>query len=242
VPVRRWGRYRSLAGVRRAGGAIFSAVWKGVATLRIEFSDGSIDAEANASTVLLSVDGTTHEQSRDAARELADEIGEALVSREEFLRTAGEQRPDGSYVVSRRGADTVGNEGVFDSSRRLERLYERLPGIFDADDIGRTGIPGSRRQMVVRHSPSIRPSRAGRCRGTHCGSSRLTRAGRRGTRLGTEREPRTWVGRSPQRRNRNCDCNAAEPAGRMGLCPLPERPWSCLHHRAGRRPDSGTDR
>ena len=78
-------------------------------------------------------------------------MGEALVSREEFLRTAGEHRPDGSYVVSRRGADSAGNEKVFDSFRRLERLYERLPGTFDADDIGRTGITGSRRHMVVRH-------------------------------------------------------------------------------------------
>ena len=82
---------------------------------------------------------------------MADEVGEALVSREEFLRTAGEHRPDGSYVVSRRGADSAGNEKVFDSFRRLERLYERLPGTFDADDVGRTGITGSRRHMVVRH-------------------------------------------------------------------------------------------
>ena len=54
-------------------------------------------------------------------------------------------------MVSRRGADSAGNEKVFDSFRRLERLYERLPGTFDADDVGRTGITGSRRHMVVRH-------------------------------------------------------------------------------------------
>ena len=126
-------------------------VWSGVPTLRVEFSNSSIDAEADSRAVLLSVDGTTHELSREAARELAEEVGEALVFREEFLRTAGEHRPDGSYVVSRRGADSAGNEKVFNSFRRLERLYERLPGTFDADDVGRTGITGSRRHMVVRH-------------------------------------------------------------------------------------------
>lgn len=89
--------------------------------------------------------------SREAASRLAEEIGDALVSREEFLWTAGEYRADGAYVVSRRGADSAGNEKVFDAFEAVERLYERLPETFDADDVGRTGITGSRRHMVVRH-------------------------------------------------------------------------------------------
>lgn len=89
--------------------------------------------------------------SRTAASRLADAIDEELESREEFFRTAGEYRADGSYVVSRRGADSAGNEKVFDSFDRLERLYERLPEEFDANDVGRTGITGSRRHMVIRH-------------------------------------------------------------------------------------------
>ena len=89
--------------------------------------------------------------SRAEASQLAEAIGDALESREEFFRTAGEYRADGSYVVSRRAADSAGNEKVFESFDRLERLFERLPGEFDADDVGRTGITGSRRHMVVRH-------------------------------------------------------------------------------------------
>jgi hypothetical protein len=89
--------------------------------------------------------------SRAEASQLAEAIGDALESREEFFRTAGEYRADGSYVVSRRAADSAGNEKVFDSFDRLARLFERLPDEFDADDVGRTGITGSRRHMVVRH-------------------------------------------------------------------------------------------
>ena len=107
--------------------------------------------KSGAGTVLLSVDGTTHELTREAASRLADDIGDALVTRREFLRTAGEHRADGAYVVSRRGAESAGNEKVFDGFDELQRLYERLPDAVDADDVGRTGITGSRRHMVVRH-------------------------------------------------------------------------------------------
>ena len=107
--------------------------------------------ESDAGTVLLAVDGTTHELTREAASRLADEIGDALVARREFLRTAGEHRTDGACVVSRRGADSAGNEKVFDSFDDLRRLYERLPETFGADDVGGTGITGSRRHTVVRH-------------------------------------------------------------------------------------------
>ncbi|WP_097009179.1 DUF7528 family protein [Natronoarchaeum philippinense] len=89
--------------------------------------------------------------SRDAAADLQDAIGDALTERREFFRTAGEYREDGSYEVSRRCADSAGNAKVFRSFEELRRLYERLPGEFAADDVGRTGITGSRRHMIVRH-------------------------------------------------------------------------------------------
>ena len=78
-------------------------------------------------------------------------VGDALVERREFFRTACEYREDGSYVVERRGADSSGNAKVFDSVERARRLFERLPAEFSAEDVGRTGITGSRRHMLVRH-------------------------------------------------------------------------------------------
>ncbi|MFC7203937.1 hypothetical protein ACFQJC_10450 [Haloferax namakaokahaiae] len=89
--------------------------------------------------------------SRDAAADLQEAIGSALTEKREFFRTAGEYRRDGSYVVSRRGADSTGNAKVFTSFDELRRLYDRLPTNFTADDIGRTGITGSRRHMIIRH-------------------------------------------------------------------------------------------
>jgi hypothetical protein len=65
--------------------------------------------------------------------------------------TSGEHREDGSYVVARRGADSAGHRKVFASFARLERLYERLPETFTAEDIGRTGLTGGRRHMLLRH-------------------------------------------------------------------------------------------
>ncbi|WP_410766241.1 hypothetical protein [Haloferax sp. DFSO60] len=89
--------------------------------------------------------------SRDAAADLQEAIGSALTEKREFFRTAGEYRRDGSYVVSRRGADSTGNAKVFTSFDELRRLYDRLPTNFTAEDIGRTGITGSRRHMIIRH-------------------------------------------------------------------------------------------
>nr|WP_255149216.1 hypothetical protein [Halorarius halobius] len=40
---------------------------------------------------------------------------------------------------------------MFDSFDRLERLYERLPDEFTAEALGRTGLTGGRRHMVLRH-------------------------------------------------------------------------------------------
>ncbi|UPW00202.1 hypothetical protein M0R88_17015 [Halorussus gelatinilyticus] len=40
---------------------------------------------------------------------------------------------------------------MFEDFRELRRLFDRLPDEFSADDVGRTGITGSRRHMLVRH-------------------------------------------------------------------------------------------
>jgi hypothetical protein len=89
--------------------------------------------------------------SRADAVDLQAAIGDAVTDRREFFRTAGEYRDDGSYVVSRRGADSTGNAKVFESFETLRRLFDRLPATFDAEDVGRAGITGSRRHMLIRH-------------------------------------------------------------------------------------------
>ncbi|MFB6123740.1 MAG: hypothetical protein ABEJ78_09820 [Haloferacaceae archaeon] len=89
--------------------------------------------------------------SRADAADLQAAIGDALTEKREFFRTAGEYRADGSYVVSRRGAESTGNEKVFRGFDELRRLYERLPATFTAEDVGRSGITGSRRHMLIRH-------------------------------------------------------------------------------------------
>lgn len=99
----------------------------------------------------LTVDDSSLRLSTDAARRLQERLADAVTGRREFLRTAGEHRPDGAYVVERRGADSSGNRKVFGSFAALERLYGRLPDTFTAEDVGGTGITGSRRHMVVRH-------------------------------------------------------------------------------------------
>nr|WP_276282084.1 hypothetical protein [Halorussus sp. DT72] len=40
---------------------------------------------------------------------------------------------------------------MFESFEALRRMFDRLPVEFTADDVGRTGITGSRRHMLVRH-------------------------------------------------------------------------------------------
>lgn len=82
---------------------------------------------------------------------MRDRIGEAVHDRSEFVRTAGEHRPDGSYAVERRGADSPGNAKVFGAFEALRRLYDRLPREFGAEDVGREAITGSRRHLIVRH-------------------------------------------------------------------------------------------
>jgi len=126
-------------------------VCSGVHPLLIEFSDGNVTASPDGDGIVVEVDGQTHELTREAAADLLESLGDALTERREFFRTAGEFRTDGSYVVSRKAADSAGNAKVFDSLEELVRLYDRLPDRFDADDVGRTGITGSRRHMLIRH-------------------------------------------------------------------------------------------
>lgn len=97
------------------------------------------------------MDGRSQELTRTEARQLLDAVGAALSGRREYVRTVGRHREDGAYVVARRGADSSGNRKVFDSFGAVERLFERLPAEFTAEDVGGTGITGSRRHMVVRH-------------------------------------------------------------------------------------------
>jgi hypothetical protein len=126
-------------------------VCSGVHPLLIEFSDGNATASPDGDGIVVGVDGETYELTREAAVDLRESLADALTERREFFRTAGEFRADGSYVVSRKAADSAGNAKVFDSFDALGRLYGRLPERFDADDVGRTGITGSRRHMVIRH-------------------------------------------------------------------------------------------
>lgn len=141
-------------------------VWHGVPTLLIEFStssDVSIDDDADTAgdveatlsvdgtTVSIAIDDLTCELTRPEAAALRDAIDDALTSRREFLRTVGEHREDGSYVVKRRGADSAGNKKVFHDVEELRRLFDRLPEEFTASDVERSGITGSRRHMILQH-------------------------------------------------------------------------------------------
>lgn len=101
--------------------------------------------------MLLRLDDESHQLRRSQARRLRNELTDALTARRAFLRTVGEHRADGRYVVSRRHADSAGHRKVFERFAALERLYERLPERFTADDVGRTGLTGGRRHMFVRH-------------------------------------------------------------------------------------------
>lgn len=110
-----------------------------------------MSVEAAGTGVVVTLDGDRKRLSRAAAGALRDELSAALTERREFLRTAGEHREDGSYVVERRGADSAGHRKVFGDFEALERLYERLPAEFTAEDVGRSGLTGGRRHMVVHH-------------------------------------------------------------------------------------------
>lgn len=106
---------------------------------------------SDGESIRVTVDGTACQLSRPAAARLQAAIGDALTERREFVRTVGVYREDGTYEVARRGADSAGNAKVFEGFSALERLFERLPETFTAEDLGRTGITGSRRHLLVRH-------------------------------------------------------------------------------------------
>ncbi|UPM43525.1 DUF7528 family protein [Halocatena salina] len=85
------------------------------------------------------------------ARDLHAALDEALYHTETFTHTACEHRPDGSYVVVRRRADSSGHRKVFDSFAALDELYGKLPTKFTAEDVEQPGLTGGRRHMLVHH-------------------------------------------------------------------------------------------
>jgi len=113
--------------------------------------DGNVTLSREAGDLLLRTDDGTYELDRSEAAELRDELANALSRTREFVYTSGKRREDGSYVVARRGATSSGNRKVFDSFARFERLYERLPTEFTAEDLSRTGLTDGRRHIVLRH-------------------------------------------------------------------------------------------
>lgn len=118
--------------------------------LLVAFSDSdSVDAAAATAGVELSVDGEQFVLSRAVAAELRSAVGDALAERQPFGRTTSVHRPDGSYVVERRAAETTGNSAVFGSFDDLWRVFDRLPERFGAEDVD--CVTGSRRHMVVWH-------------------------------------------------------------------------------------------
>lgn len=115
-----------------------------------KFASGS-DVTVDGGDLVLHVGVESYVLDRAEAAELRDRLGDALTRREEFVYTVGEHRENGSYVVARRGADSAGHRKVFDSFGRVERLFRRLPTEFTAEEVGRTGLTGGRRHMVLRH-------------------------------------------------------------------------------------------
>lgn len=107
--------------------------------------------ENDGHEVFLDLDGETHVLTPEEARDLRASLDDALHRTETFTHTVCEHRPDGSYVVVRRRADSSGHRKVFDSLAALRTVYDRLPCEFTAEDVGHTGLTGGRRHMLVRH-------------------------------------------------------------------------------------------
>ena len=71
--------------------------------------DGDPVVERESGRIVPTIDGVRHElPSADATAHVTD-LGETLAGRREFVHTVGECRPDGSYIVSRRGTDSAGH-------------------------------------------------------------------------------------------------------------------------------------
>jgi len=127
-------------------------VCHGVLSLLVAFSKrDEVSVSARGESVVVTIDGETHELSRDAAAALEAGVEDALTHRESFFRTACVYREDGSYVVERRGAESTGNSAVFETFEEVRRLFDRMPDEFGAEDVGKSGLTGSRRHMLVRH-------------------------------------------------------------------------------------------
>ncbi|MGB9962707.1 MULTISPECIES: DUF7528 family protein [Halobacterium] len=119
----------------------------------VEKFAGSPDrwAERRGDRVVVSVDGDELVLPTDDAEQLRDSLSDALTARESFMNTAGVRRPDGSYVVERRGADSAGNRKVFESLDALRGRCRRLPETFTAEDLSATGLTAGCRHMVLWH-------------------------------------------------------------------------------------------
>ncbi|WP_435333419.1 DUF7528 family protein [Haloarchaeobius sp. TZWWS8] len=100
---------------------------------------------------MLAVGDETHVLTRSEAAELRDQLANALTRSHEFVHTTCMHREDGRYVVERRGANSAGHRKVFERYAACERLYDRLPEEFTAEHVGRTGLTGGRRHMLLWH-------------------------------------------------------------------------------------------
>ena len=127
-------------------------VCHGVLALLIgKFSRDEVSVRADGEQVVVTISGRTHTLNRDAAVALRTELGETLPERREYVHTVGIHRADGSYVVSRRGADSSGHRKVFAGFAALRGQYAALPATFTAADVDVPGVTGGRRHLLVRH-------------------------------------------------------------------------------------------
>lgn len=99
--------------------------------------------------VRIRLNGSTHVVDAERARALREALGDALHRTDRFAHTVGEHRPDGSYVVSRRRAESAGHRKVFTSFAAVRSCFEELPDEFTAEDV--RCASGSRRHILVRH-------------------------------------------------------------------------------------------
>lgn len=101
--------------------------------------------------VVVNIDGCVHQLTPGQARRLHNFLTEAVTRRHTFIETVGEHRPDGTYAVRRRRAQSTGHSKVFESFDRLRELYRSLPPRFTATDLDGTTVSGSRRHLLVHH-------------------------------------------------------------------------------------------
>ena len=116
-----------------------------------KFSGDEVSVRRDSDRVTVSVAGRTHELTRAEALSLRESLDDSLARHREFVRTTGTHRPDGSYVVARRGVESAGHRKVFDSFETLRDLFDALPTSFTAQDVDSPALSGRRRHLVVRH-------------------------------------------------------------------------------------------